>query len=117
LKRTAYRQAYRHIDIDLKRRLDIILKEIHDDTVLALSKKLSQQYLSSSQRIEIENKLTNALIKFPDLTDKMSLVNDSLVMSKSSFNSAVTEYNYVIGLILVNLVAFLFRFKSKVHFQ
>ncbi|MFH1247589.1 MAG: LemA family protein [Candidatus Omnitrophota bacterium] len=138
------KEAYSGIDVQLKRRHDLIPKIVdtvkgyaqYEKTLLEKVTSLRSQFSAAnplSERIKSENELAGALRSvfalseaYPDLKANQSFlqlqstlseIEDQIQMSRRYYNGTVRDYNVLTGQFPSNIIASFFNFKPEGFFE
>lgn len=131
-------EAEANIDSVLRKRFDLLNKSIEvikavtstDDKVLVQIEKLKSKKLSN---FELDRKLYDGLKelnrykeKYPKLKSNESFIKIDVDLNESEaeitafrkyYNDIITDYNKMVKSFPSSLVAFIFKFKSKLYFD
>lgn len=137
-------QAWSDVDVQLKRRHDLIpnlLETVkgyasHEKSTLEQIVKLRNVAIEAAtpeQKIEAENMLTRALrqlfalaenypdlkasLNFQKLQEELSKIEESISQARRYFNAVVRDYNTAITIFPNNLIAGLLGFSRKIFFE
>lgn len=137
-------KAWAHIDVQLKRRHDLIPNIVktakafiaHEvQTLESITKARAKAVLARNPKDiqTTENALTQSLSNFlmvvedyPHLKANRNMLNlheelitteNRIALSRQFYNDQVTKYNTLIRLIPVNIISFIFAFKKKDLFE
>ena len=140
--RNRVRDQWAQIDVQLKRRFDLIPNVVntvkgyakHESETLENVIKARNTFMSASTKedeIKADGELTNAISKlfaltesYPELNENFIKLQDELketenkiASSRQFYNDTVLNYNNKIELFPSNIVAALFHFKSETFFE
>ena len=142
--RNRVRDQWAQIDVQLKRRFDLIPNLVetvkgyakHESETLENVVKARNSYVSATtpaDQIKADGELEKAISKlfalaesypdlkanknFLDLSKQLTAVEDEIAHSRKYYNGSVRQYNNQIEMIPSNIVALIFGFKSKAMFE
>ncbi len=144
IQKTRIQEALSGIDVQLKRRADLIPnlvetvkgyakheKEVFENVTKARASLLSAE--STKDKAEANNQLTSALkslfavaenypqlqssANFRELQRQLEDTEDKIAYSRQFYNSNVLEYNSIIAIFPTNILANLYNFKPYEFFQ
>ena len=142
--RNRVRDAWSQIDVQLKRRFDLIPNLVetvkgytkHESETLENVVKARNTYLSATlpeDQMKADGELTQAISKlfaltesYPDLKantnflelqSELNETENKVAMSRQFYNDIVMQYNNKIEVIPSNIVASIFKFNKEVFFQ
>ena len=142
--RNRVRDQWAQIDVQLKRRFDLIPNVVntvkgyakHESETLENVIKARNTFMSASTKedeIKADGELTNAISKlfaltesypelkanenFIKLQDELKETENKIASSRQFYNDTVLNYNNKIELFPSNIVAALFHFKSETFFE
>jgi len=137
-------QAWSDVDVQLKRRHDLIPNLVetvkgyasHERTTLEDVVKLRNSAITATspeEKIEAENMLTKALRQlfalaenYPDLKasanfqklqEELARIEETISQARRYFNAVVRDYNTAISIFPNNLIASILGFSRKVFFE
>ncbi|MEM4295303.1 MAG: LemA family protein [Candidatus Anstonellales archaeon] len=139
----AVNNAWAQIDVQLKRRADLIPNLVetvkgymkHEKTTLTEITKLRSKILEGTpqQRLEANDMLTQALKSifavaenypqlrasenFMQLQQQLTDTENKISVAREDFNNATLTYNREVKVFPTNIAASLFGFKERIYFQ
>ncbi len=143
-KRNKVRNQWSQIEVQLKRRFDLIPNLVntvkgyadHEKQTLEAVTSARTKYMSAStaeQKMEANNELTGVLSRlfavaeaYPDLKansnfqqlqEELSNTEDKIAFSRQFYNDVVMDYNNTVAMFPTNLVAGMFGFSSEAFFK
>lgn len=143
--RNAVKEAFSSIDVQLKKRYDLIPNFVetvkqymeHEkstlDKIVELRNRATSGNVSTEERIKIENELSSSLrgimvqveaypdLKanegFSNLQNTLNSVETSIASARTYYNSAVLNYNNECMVFPANIIAGMFGFKQEAMFE
>ncbi len=142
--RNKVRDQWAQIDVQLKRRFDLIPNLVetvkgyakHESDTLENVVKARNTFLSAStpeEEIQADGELTKAMTKlfalaesypdlkantnFTELQHELGETENKIAMARQFYNDIVLKYNNQIDVIPSNIVAALFKFKKEAFFE
>ena len=142
--RNKVRDQYSQIDVQLKRRFDLIPNLIetvkgymkHESETLENVIKARNTYLSASlpeEQMKADGELTKAISKlfaltesypdlkanqnFQELQEELQQTEDKIAMSRQFYNDIVMQYNNKVETVPSNIIASIFKFTKEAFFQ
>ncbi len=142
--RNRVRDSWSQIDVQLKRRFDLIPNLVetvkgyakHESKTLEDVVKARNTYLSASlpeDQMKADGELTKAINKlfaltesypdlkantnFTELQNELNETENKIAMSRQFYNDIVMQYNNKIEMVPSNIVASLFKFKKETFFE
>lgn len=143
-KRNRVRNSWAQIDVQLKKRFDLIPNLVetvkgyakHEAGTLEAVVKARNQYISAGTPLEMmkaNTEMTGALSKlfalaesypdlkantnFMELQSKLSEVEEKIAYARQFYNDTVMLYNNAIQMVPSNIIASLFGFKEEPYFK
>lgn len=143
-KRNKVRNQWSQIEVQLKRRFDLIPNLVesvkgyaaHEKETLEQVTKARTRFMSAGtagEKIQAENQLSGVLSKlfalaesypelkantnFLQLQDELSKAEDKIAFARQFYNDVVMEYNNAVSMFPSNMVAAMAGFKPEVFFQ
>ena len=143
-KRNKAQEAFSSIDVQLKKRYDLIPnlvetvkgyakheKETLEGVIEARNKAVTAN--SINEKVDAENQITGALNKlfalseaypelkanenFKSLQNELKEVEDKIAYSRQFYNDTAMSYNNIVAMFPSNIVANMFKFKSYDYFK
>ncbi len=142
--RNRVRDAWSQIDVQLKRRFDLIPNLVetvkgytkHESETLENVIKARNTYLSATlpeDQLKADGELTKAVNKlfaltesypdlkantnFTDLQNQLKETENKIAMSRQFYNDIVMQYNNKVEMVPSNIVANIFKFKKEAFFE
>lgn len=136
-------EAFSTMDVSLKKRWDLIpnlvevvkgyAKHEKDTLIEVINSRSSYDSLSDKEKLDTNKELSSGISKimalaesypelkadknFLNLSTKLSEVEDEIAKSRRYYNAVVRMYNNKVEMIPSNIVAKIFRFKTKNMFE
>ncbi|MBE6154508.1 MAG: LemA family protein [Firmicutes bacterium] len=142
--RNRVKDAWSQIDVQLKRRFDLIPNLVetvkgyakHESETLEEVIKARNSYVSATlpeDQMKADGELTQAISKlfalteaypdlkanqnFMDLQNDLQETEDKIAMSRQFYNDIVMQYNNKVEMVPSNIVANIFKFKTEAFFE
>lgn len=142
--RNRVKDAWSQIDVQLKRRFDLIPNLVetvkgytkHESETLENVVKARNTYLSASlpeDQMKADGELTKAISKlfalaesypdlkanqnFTDLQKELNETENKIAISRQFYNDIVMQYNNKVEMVPSNIVASIFKFKKETFFE
>ncbi len=142
--RNRVKDAWSQIDVQLKRRFDLIPNLVetvkgytkHESETLENVVKARNTYLSASlpeDQMKADGELTKAVSKlfalaesypdlkanqnFSDLQKELNETENKIAISRQFYNDIVMQYNNKVEMVPSNIVASIFKFKKETFFE
>jgi len=142
--RNRVKDAWSQIDVQLKRRFDLIPNLVetvkgyakHENDTLEEVIKARNTYLSATlpeDQMKADGELTQAVSKlfalseaypdlkantnFTDLQNQLNETENKIAMSRQFYNDIVMQYNNKVEMVPSNIVANIFKFKKEAFFE
>lgn len=142
--RNRVKDAWSQIDVQLKRRFDLIPNLVetvkgytkHESETLENVIKARNSYLSATlpeDQMKADGELTKAVSKlfalsesypelkantnFTDLQEQLKETENKIAMSRQFYNDIVMQYNNKVEMVPSNIVASIFKFKKETFFE
>ncbi len=142
--RNRVKDAWSQIDVQLKRRFDLIPNLVetvkgyakHESETLESVVQARNTYLAATlpeDQMKADGELTKAISKlfalaesypdlkanqnFTDLQNQLNETENKIAMSRQFYNDIVMQYNNKVEMVPSNIVASIFKFKKEVFFE
>ena len=144
-KKNAADQAFASVDVQLKKRYDLIPNLVntvkqymtHEASTLQniteLRAKATQGTLSSNEAVQLNNQITRAIggimvavenypqlrasENFQQLQRSLNEVEEQISAARRSFNAAITDYNNAVEMLPTNILAGMMGYKTRALFE